>query len=130
MFPISNLEQDDGESLYEYWERFKRTCAMCPYHGFAEHDLVLFFVGGFGKEDSMMLTSACGGNVPNKTIVEANAINKDLSGISRQFRTKSRSVKSMGSGISSSNSEIASELQDGKQMMKDFMQSKAKAQLC
>ena len=78
----------------------------------------------------MMLTSACGGNVQNKTIAEANAIIEDLSGRSRQFRTKSRGVKSMRSVLSSSNYEIASELRNVKQMMKEFMQRKAKAKLC
>ena len=127
---ISNILQDDGESLYEFWERFKKTCTMCPYHGFPEHDLILFFIGGLRKENSMMLTSACGGNIQNKTIAEAHAIIEDLSGSSRQFRTKSRTVKSIGSDIAPSNVELANDLREVKQLMKEFMQGKGKTQLC
>ena len=29
---ISGIRQLSGESLYEYWERFKKLCASCPHH--------------------------------------------------------------------------------------------------
>ena len=29
---ISGIRQLSGESLYEYWERFKKLCATCPHH--------------------------------------------------------------------------------------------------
>jgi len=29
---ICGIRQQDRESLYEYWERFKRLCTSCPYH--------------------------------------------------------------------------------------------------
>ena len=29
---ISGISQDAEESLYKYWERFKRLCASCPHH--------------------------------------------------------------------------------------------------
>ncbi|WP_369293769.1 hypothetical protein [Klebsiella pneumoniae] len=29
---ISGIRQLRGESLYEYWERFKKLCASCPHH--------------------------------------------------------------------------------------------------
>src|ERR1044071_6070506 len=33
---IANVEQADDETLYDYYERFKRLCSSCPYHGFDE----------------------------------------------------------------------------------------------
>ena len=29
---ICGIRQMNGESLYEYWERFKKLCASCPHH--------------------------------------------------------------------------------------------------
>ena len=29
---ICGIQQMDGESLYEYWERFNKLCASCPHH--------------------------------------------------------------------------------------------------
>ena len=29
---ICGIRQNNGESLYEYWERFKRLCASCPHY--------------------------------------------------------------------------------------------------
>ncbi|MGZ7362298.1 retrotransposon gag family protein, partial [Streptococcus pyogenes] len=29
---ICGIRQYNGETLYEYWERFKKLCASCPHH--------------------------------------------------------------------------------------------------
>jgi len=29
---ICGIRQQHGESLYEYWERYKKLCASCPHH--------------------------------------------------------------------------------------------------
>ena len=41
---ISNIDQWSDECFYEYWERFKRLCASCPYHGYSDDDLILYFL--------------------------------------------------------------------------------------
>ena len=33
---ISGIRKLSGESLYEYWERFKKLCASCPHHQISE----------------------------------------------------------------------------------------------
>nr|KYP43147.1 hypothetical protein KK1_035436 [Cajanus cajan] len=33
---ISGIRQLGGESLYKYWERFKKLCASCPHHQISE----------------------------------------------------------------------------------------------
>ena len=72
---LPHFEGTSGENPNQFLTEFHIECstmkqgnATCPYHGFQEHALILFFVRGLGKEDSMMLTSACGGNIQNKTI--------------------------------------------------------------
>ena len=60
---ISNVEQKDDDSLYEYWEQFKKLCASCPYHGYSEQDLVLYFYGGLSDEDLRMVNASSGGGL-------------------------------------------------------------------
>ena len=33
---ICGVRQHNGESLHEYWERFKKLCASCPHHQISE----------------------------------------------------------------------------------------------
>ncbi|XP_074289189.1 uncharacterized protein LOC141614330 [Silene latifolia] len=40
---ITSPVQDASESLYEYWERFKKLVARCPYHGLSGDDLLVNF---------------------------------------------------------------------------------------
>nr|KYP44323.1 hypothetical protein KK1_034184 [Cajanus cajan] len=37
---ISGIRQLGGESLYKYWERFKKLCASCPHHQISEQLLL------------------------------------------------------------------------------------------
>ena len=39
---IRSVTQGEEESLYEFFERFKKLLASCPYHGYAEYDLILY----------------------------------------------------------------------------------------
>ena len=40
---ICAIRQEGGETLYEYWERFKRFCASCPHHQISESLLIQYF---------------------------------------------------------------------------------------
>uniref|UniRef100_A0A151UDF5 Retrotransposon gag domain-containing protein n=1 Tax=Cajanus cajan TaxID=3821 RepID=A0A151UDF5_CAJCA len=40
---ISGIRQLRGESLYEYWERFKKLCASYPHHQISEQLLLQYF---------------------------------------------------------------------------------------
>ncbi|KAK9691285.1 hypothetical protein RND81_09G187200 [Saponaria officinalis] len=96
---ISNVEQRDGETMYEYWERFKRLCATCPYHGYEDQDLILYFCGGLSQEDARMVHAASGGGIVNKNPTEAKTLITELAESSQIFDRKSsrRGVNVMGS---------------------------------
>ncbi|XP_074277306.1 uncharacterized protein LOC141600947 [Silene latifolia] len=120
---ISNIEQQDGETLYEYLEKFKQLCASCPYHGYSEHDLIMYFCGGLNQDDRRMIHSACGGNIANKNPDEAWEVITELAETSRQFerRPSRRGVSAMGvnPGLEEKVDNIASTLRDmlsGRQM--------------
>ncbi len=75
---ISSVEQKDNESFYDYWERFKRLVAACPYHGYDDHSLIMYFYEGLSYDDRKMVNSSCGGNIATKTVEQAKAIFKEL----------------------------------------------------
>ncbi|XP_074282898.1 uncharacterized protein LOC141607448 [Silene latifolia] len=113
---ISNIEQQDGEALYEYLENFKQLCASCPYHGYSEQDLIMYFCGGLNQDDRHMIHSACGGNISNKNPDEAWGVITELAEASRQFerRLSRRGVSAIGvnPGLEEKVDSIASTLRD------------------
>ncbi|XP_073153778.1 uncharacterized protein [Henckelia pumila] len=46
---IYGIKQYTGESLHEYWERFKKLCASCPQHQISENILIQYFYEGNGQ---------------------------------------------------------------------------------
>ncbi|KAK9714395.1 hypothetical protein RND81_06G091200 [Saponaria officinalis] len=112
---ISNVEQDDGENLYDYWERFKKLCASCPYHGYSDHDLIMYFCGGLSVEDGRMVHSASGGGIVNKTPTEANELISELAESSRHFTRRPAGRKvyaaSSNSGLEEQVSNLTSMVQ-------------------
>ena len=46
MAEINTYSQEDGESLYETWERFKELLRKCPHHGLAVWQQVSTFYNG------------------------------------------------------------------------------------
>ena len=80
---ISNAEQGKDETLYEYWERFKKLCAQCPSHGYSEEDLIMYFHNGLDDDDLRMVNASSGGSIENKTPQAARALIEELSEGSR-----------------------------------------------
>jgi hypothetical protein len=125
---ISNIEQHSSETLYEYYERFKKLISSCPYHGYSNQDLILYLFGGLLDEERRMVNAACGGNILNKTPDKAFELFSELSEGSRQYnkRESSSTVKAV---YPSSSSSLQSEVNELKNMMKQFIQSGGKQQV-
>ena len=64
---ISGIRQANGESLYEYWERFQKLCASCPNHQIADQLLIQYFYEGLSPYERNMLDAASGGALMDKT---------------------------------------------------------------
>ena len=80
---ISNIEQQAGETLYDYYERFKRLCSSCPYHGYSDQDLILYLYNGLLDDERRMVNAACGGNILNKISTDAFDLMSALSDMQR-----------------------------------------------
>ena len=68
---ICAIRQEGGETLYEYWERFKRLCVSCPHHQISESLIIQYFYEGLTMRDKSMLDAASGGALVDKTPMEA-----------------------------------------------------------
>ena len=95
---ICNIEQYADEMLYDYFERIKKLLKMCPYHGYENHDLILYLHGGLKDEDRRMINLVCGGNILKHTYDEAFQIFATLADDSRQYNSRSnrKSVAEVG----------------------------------
>jgi hypothetical protein len=40
---INGIRQNNGETLYEYWERFNQLCASCPHRQISNQLLLQYF---------------------------------------------------------------------------------------
>ncbi|XP_027166154.1 uncharacterized protein LOC113766131 [Coffea eugenioides] len=64
---ICGIKQHPSESLYEYWERFKKLCIKCPQHLISEQLLIQYFYEGLLFRDRSIIDAASGGVLVNKT---------------------------------------------------------------
>ncbi|KAL5579184.1 hypothetical protein UlMin_011626 [Ulmus minor] len=64
---ISNFLQQDQESLYEAWERFKDLLRKCPHHGLPLWMQVQTFYNGLLSNTQTMVDAASGGAFFNKS---------------------------------------------------------------
>ncbi|XP_074299220.1 uncharacterized protein LOC141630277 [Silene latifolia] len=102
---ITTIEQDpNGETMYEYWERFKKLVAQCPYHGLSDDDLLVNFYEGLGQDDQRMVNSATGGGLENFSIVDGKEIIEKLASTTRNYGRSQRGTRNTSSMRTSSSS--------------------------
>ncbi|XP_052728439.1 uncharacterized protein LOC128195242 [Vigna angularis] len=68
---ITSFVQQDNESLYEAWERYKELMRKCPHHALPEWLQVQTFYNGLSPTFKAMLDAASGGSFILKTPEEA-----------------------------------------------------------
>ncbi|KAK4389867.1 hypothetical protein Sango_2323700 [Sesamum angolense] len=83
---IYGIRQLNGESLYEYWERFKELVASYPHHQFTESLLIQYFYEGLSGMDRRMVDAASGGALIDKTPDEVQHLISTMAENYRQYR--------------------------------------------
>lgn len=68
---IASFSQQDGETLYEAWERYKDLLRRCPQHGLSGWMEVQTFYQGLNQNVKQTIDATPGGYVGNKTTYEA-----------------------------------------------------------
>ncbi|XP_073131691.1 uncharacterized protein [Henckelia pumila] len=85
---ICGIRQLQGETLNEYWERFKKLCAIYPQHQISEQLLIQYLYEGFSVFDRNMVDAASGGALVNKTPQEASDLIANMAANAQQFGTR------------------------------------------
>nr|XP_027109063.1 uncharacterized protein LOC113728909 [Coffea arabica] len=89
---ICGVRQANGETLYEYWERFKQLCASCSHHQIPDQLLIQYFYKGLLPMDRSMVDVASGGALVNKTTDETKPLISNIAENSQQFGVRSEGV--------------------------------------
>ncbi|XP_073121244.1 uncharacterized protein [Henckelia pumila] len=76
-----------GESLHEYWKRFKKLCASCPQHLLSKNILIQYCYECLLPHDTSMLDEASGGVFVDKTPQDARILIENMVVNSQQFGT-------------------------------------------
>ncbi|XP_052176648.1 uncharacterized protein LOC127790952 [Diospyros lotus] len=86
---ICGIRQNHGETLHEYWERFKKLCSSCPHHQISDQLLVQYFYEGLTPMDRYLVDAASGGALSEKTPVAAQELISKMAQNAQQFGTRS-----------------------------------------
>ncbi|KAI3824502.1 hypothetical protein L1987_05962 [Smallanthus sonchifolius] len=68
---ILSFQQDDGETIYEAWERFKELMRKVPHHGLLKWQQCETFYNGLEMTGKQMIDAYAGGDIGTKTPQEA-----------------------------------------------------------
>ena len=68
---IYGIRQMNIETLYEYWERFKKFCASCAHHQINEQLLLQYLYEGLAPMEQNMIDATSGGALVDKTPQES-----------------------------------------------------------
>ncbi|KAK9009477.1 hypothetical protein V6N11_036009 [Hibiscus sabdariffa] len=85
---IIGIKQEHEETLYEYWERFKKLCASCSQHGLSEHTLLQCFYEGLLPLEMRMVDAAGGGAFVNMALNTARGLISTMATNSQQFSSE------------------------------------------
>ncbi|XP_022880909.1 uncharacterized protein LOC111398207 [Olea europaea var. sylvestris] len=85
---ICSIRQSQGKNLYEYWERFKRLCAICPNHQISEQLLLQYFYEGLLPMERSMIDAVSGGALMDKTLAVAMDLIANMATNSQQFGSR------------------------------------------
>ncbi|RDX91652.1 hypothetical protein CR513_26336, partial [Mucuna pruriens] len=82
---ICSIRQHTGKTLYEYWERFNKLCATCPYHQISKQLLIQYFYERLMLMDKSMIDVASGGALMDKTPTAARNLISNMAGNTQGF---------------------------------------------
>ncbi|XP_027172083.1 uncharacterized protein LOC113771713 [Coffea eugenioides] len=85
---ICGITLHPEESLYDYWERFKKLCIRCPQYQISEQLLIQYFYEGLLYTDRSLIDAASGGVLMNKTPQDAWELIERMTENSQQFDTR------------------------------------------
>ncbi|XP_063946069.1 uncharacterized protein LOC108212402 [Daucus carota subsp. sativus] len=71
---INSFQQQDDESLYDAWERFKELLRKCPHHGILHSIQMETFYNGLNAQTKMVVDASANGALLSKSYNQAYEI--------------------------------------------------------
>ncbi|XP_026458867.1 uncharacterized protein LOC113359455 [Papaver somniferum] len=86
------IVQRAGETLYEYWEHYKRLCQSCPHQKITEQLIIQYFYEALLLNDKTMIDATSGGALVDKTPAQERALIENMASNSQQFSTRAETL--------------------------------------
>ena len=93
---ITSFVQQEGESVYDAWERYKEALRKVPNHGLPEWLEIEFFYKGLIQSTRNMIDTAAGGSLMEKMRDDAYALLDELASNSYQWGSDRTTTKKVG----------------------------------
>ncbi|XP_068649014.1 uncharacterized protein [Aristolochia californica] len=90
---IGQFKQNDFESLYEVWERYKDLIRRCPQHGLPDWLQVQMFYNGLNGQSRTIVDAASGGTLMSKTAEGATSLLEEMASNNFQWPTERTMAK-------------------------------------
>ena len=90
---IGQFRQNDFESLYEAWERYKDLIRCCPQHGLPDWLQVQMFYNGLNGQTRTIVDAASGGTLMSKTAEGATSLLEEMASNNYQWPTERTMAK-------------------------------------
>ncbi|KAK9726036.1 hypothetical protein RND81_05G185900 [Saponaria officinalis] len=113
---ITGFVQQEHESVYEAWERFKDLQRQCPHHGVPSYLLILTFYNAIKPEIQIGLNAAAGGRIDGVSWNKAKELIENMAATTyhwgadhhvRESKTNTDTVHSMQTKIEELSEQIA-----------------------
>ncbi|XP_042425502.1 uncharacterized protein LOC122012902 [Zingiber officinale] len=119
---ICGIQQVVGETLYDYWERFKKLCSSCPQNQISDQLLVQYFYEGLLPMDRSMIDATAGGALVNKTPNQARELISNMAENSQQFGSRALGTRVVNEThlVSTEQQEIRNSLQELTSLVKQM----------
>ena len=90
---IGQFKQNDFESLYEAWERYKDLIRRCPQHGLPDWLRIQMFCNGLNGQTQTIVDAASGGTLMSKTAEGATSLLEEMALNNYQWPTERTMAK-------------------------------------
>ncbi|XP_010247584.1 PREDICTED: uncharacterized protein LOC104590568 [Nelumbo nucifera] len=90
---ITTFSQQDGESLYESWERYKELLRKVPHHGLPVWLQVQTFYNELTEANKTIMDATAGGSINNKTPEVAHALIEEMTANNYQWHSERAQVR-------------------------------------
>ncbi|XP_010243177.1 PREDICTED: uncharacterized protein LOC104587320 [Nelumbo nucifera] len=90
---ITTFFQQDGESLYESWERYKELLRKVPHHELPIWLQVQTFYNGLTEANKTIMDATAGGSINNKTSEVAHALIEEMDANNYQWHSERAQVR-------------------------------------